>query len=113
MLLETKDAMRVYVKGAPSKVLELCTKHFVAGGNGEEAAMTPYDKAEVERFVVKMGGKGLRAIAFAYKDIGEAVPTRQAAECDLTFVMAVFLDDPLRDKIPEIIQFVKHGKSTE
>jgi len=27
--------------------------------------------------------------------------------------MAVFLQDPLREKIPEIIQFVKYGKSTE
>jgi hypothetical protein len=27
--------------------------------------------------------------------------------------LAVFLEDPLREKIPEIIQFVKYGKSIE
>jgi Ca2+-transporting ATPase len=113
MLGENSTTQRVFVKGSPSKILPLCTRHFHAGGNGQDAEMGEHDKNNVLNHVKEMGKKGLRAIAFAYKDVDHAVSSRSEADSDLTFTLAVFMEDPLREKIPEIIQFVKYGKSTE
>jgi magnesium-transporting ATPase (P-type) len=113
MLGENATSQRVFVKGSPDKILPMCTRHFHAGGNGQANDMSEHDKNNVLNHVKEMGKKGLRAIAFAYKDVDQAVESRSDADCDLTFALAVFLEDPLREKIPEIIQFIKYGKSTE
>lgn len=110
---ENATQARVYVKGAPEEILKMCSKHFHAGGNGEDVPMTSHDKDLFKDYVVKMGKKGMRAIAFAYKDSDSVIEKREDAEKDLTFIMGVFLEDPLREKIPEIMQFIKYGKTFE
>jgi Ca2+-transporting ATPase len=93
---------RMYVKGAPERILDRSTQ--VRRG---EAAVA-FDAAERENFeqkFIRLSQRGLRLLALAYKD----VPERQQAIDDndisgLTFVGFVGIMDPLRPSVHDTFE---------
>lgn len=61
--------VRIFVKGAPEFMLEVCSKYMV--GEVETADMTAFTKDDIINKVIKdnFAPKALRTILVAYKDI--------------------------------------------
>ena len=87
------------VKGGPDVVLARCSQ---AGGPLADA-LVPMDTArrDIEAANARMGGKGLRVLAFAYRKVADDEASAMAGDPmsltdDLTFVGMVGIIDPLR-----------------
>ncbi len=87
-----------YVKGAPERVIERCTKILI---NGNEKEFTEDEKQKILEINENMTQKALRTLALAYKkvdksiiDIEELSP--ETVEKDLVFVGIVGMIDPPR-----------------
>ncbi|KPV40682.1 carbonate dehydratase [Thiohalorhabdus denitrificans] len=85
----------IYVKGAPERVLELCTRERATGGD------RPLDAAAWHRRMDEIAGQGQRLLAIA---AGHASPEKSLLEFDnveaggLTLLAVVGLIDPPRDE---------------
>ncbi len=94
---------RLWVKGAPERVLDMCTA--LQGRGGRE----PLDRERVLAAAHEMAGRGLRVLAFAWND----VPAPPAAEeelpepRDLALLGLVGLMDPPREGVPDAIAAVR------
>jgi Ca2+-transporting ATPase len=95
------------VKGAPDVVLARCR---VEGGPFS-GAQAPIDetRAAIERANQEMGEKGLRVLAFAVREIGEADLAAATADpmsfaTDLAFVGMVGIIDPLRAEAKDAVR---------
>jgi len=96
--------VEVCVKGAPGRVVELCSRQLVADGDGEDLRAVPLDAAGRQGLLQlnrDLAARGLRVLALADGSVpagdGLAATTteeRQAAVADLTFVAYVALSDP-------------------
>jgi magnesium-transporting ATPase (P-type) len=89
----------VFVKGAPEKVLEMCTA--VASEEGEPE---PIDRRAIQSHADAMAGRGLRVLATAYRRIDEPVDEGEPAEpTDLVLLGLVGLLDPPRAEVHDAI----------
>jgi sodium/potassium-transporting ATPase subunit alpha len=89
----------VLTKGAPERVLEICAACLRGGGS------VPFDeplRQEATRLYHGLMDKGLRVLAFAFRELreGEAVPGREGAEQDMVFAGFIGLEDPPRPEVP-------------
>ena len=94
---------RVYVKGAPERVLAMCCSY----SSGER--VLPMNPDKMNEFVIantEMAANALRLLAAAYKDVPpETVEIEhQDVEHDLVFLGAVGMIDPPRDEARVAIQ---------
>ncbi|MBI2411450.1 MAG: HAD-IC family P-type ATPase [Candidatus Kerfeldbacteria bacterium] len=90
---------RIYVKGAPEKVIEMCT--HIRTGASQKRFMAPARKKFEERFE-EYSQQGLRILALAYKDVPQKQTTLTPEDCaEMTFVGFVGIKDPLRPNIAE------------
>lgn len=97
-VLVTEGAGRaLYCKGAPEKLLPLCSRMLLG------AATVPLDAALREALVAAqedMAGQGLRLLSLAWKPLpGD----EEATEQDLVLCGVVGLEDPPRAEVPEAI----------
>ncbi len=96
-------APTVYVKGAPVETLEQCDRiHW----GDEVRALTAFDRARILKENDAMAERGLRVLAFAYRDGAElngAPYTTTAVEARLVFLGLVALSDPVRPEVPAAI----------
>jgi sodium/potassium-transporting ATPase subunit alpha len=105
-----------YTKGALESVLPLCSHALI---NEEKTSIDEKLKEEITNGYHSLMDKGLRVLAFAYKEIEEseklkvksekledtAIRNLQSAiELDLTFVGLIGLEDPPRPEVPEAIK---------
>jgi sodium/potassium-transporting ATPase subunit alpha len=94
---------RIYVKGAPVEMLQQCDRlHW-----GEEVrALTDADRKRILAENDDMANRGLRVLAFAYRD-GEELHgtpyTTTDIETRLVYLGLVALSDPVRPEVPEAI----------
>ena len=93
---------RLYCKGASEMVLELCTK--VATASGEDAPMTPEEKAKVNQAIDDFANQGLRTIGVAYKNmnvnpVNQDGSLPELVEEGLTLICVVGIEDPLREEV--------------
>ncbi len=92
---------QLFLKGAPERVLSMCT--VILSENGEE----PLDREAVAAAAAEMAGRGLRVLAFAYRDSGEASAMEHPD--GLTFLGLTGLLDPPRHGVLEAIDGCKRA----
>ncbi|HZD42359.1 MAG TPA: cation-transporting P-type ATPase, partial [Terriglobales bacterium] len=98
------DEQIVYVKGAPLETLERCDRILVAN---KARPLTEQERDRIRRENDSMASRGLRVLAFAYRDGGELPGARyNAAEIEdhLTFLGLAALSDPVRPEVPAAIR---------
>ncbi|HEX2913791.1 MAG TPA: cation-transporting P-type ATPase [Chloroflexia bacterium] len=91
-----------YVKGAPKEVLALCTSVQL---NGQAY---PLDEAQRGRIMAandEYASSGLRVLAVARRNLPKYLKeyTREAVECDLTFLGLIAMMDPPRAEVAEAV----------
>jgi sodium/potassium-transporting ATPase subunit alpha len=99
-----QSAPMIYVKGAPVETLERCDRFC---SNGEIRPLTDSDRRSILQQNDAMAQRGLRVLAFAYRDGAElagAPFTTTEIETRLVFLGLVALSDPVRPEVPAAIQ---------
>ena len=94
----------IYVKGAPLETLQQCDRLF---WNGEIRPLNDADRGRILEENDAMAQRGLRVLAFAYRDGAElngAVYTTANIETQLVFLGLVALSDPVRAEVPAAIR---------
>ncbi|MHB8844362.1 MAG: cation-translocating P-type ATPase [Nitrospirota bacterium] len=89
----------VLTKGAPERVLEICTTCL------KDGRPVPFDgplREEATRLFHGLMDKGLRVLAFAFRELqkGTASPGREDAEQGMVFTGFIGLEDPPRPEVP-------------
>jgi magnesium-transporting ATPase (P-type) len=100
---QREDPM-VYVKGAPLETLERCDRILWAN---EARLLTDDDRRRIKQENDSMASRGLRVLAFAYRDGGElqgAPYSSERIEDHLIFLGLAALSDPVRPEVPEAIR---------
>jgi len=109
------DLVRVYTKGAPERVFDLCDKTLDQNMQKVEFSQ----KAEILESIVgqEMASKHcLKVVSFAYKDMSlkalndlmqlyslESEEFRMELESELIYLATFGLDDPLREEIADAV----------
>ena len=89
----------LYCKGAPEIVLPLCTQMRVGAA---QQPLGPEQTAQIVSAQQAMTQRGLRVLAFAYRELPPDVP-REHWEQELVFLGLVALEDPPRPEVPAAI----------
>jgi len=95
----------IYVKGAPEKVFEMCSKVRIGG---KKKSLTKAKIESLKKEYEKLTSQGLRLLAFGYKKVPPSV--KQLSDQDLNdmiFIGFVALKDPLRKEAKETIKLTK------
>jgi len=113
----------VYVKGAPEKVIELCSSTY-------DFSFQPKDLDEGEKSRItddvvsnQMAQQGLKVLSYAYKAMDketwlslieggdlESPELRAELEQELIYLATFGLEDPVRDGVLEAVQWIKYGR---
>jgi Ca2+-transporting ATPase len=99
----------VHVKGAPERVLTVCTHHLV---DGERKPLSEYDRNQYLFQNQEMASRALRVLGLAYREFSGDLPplTEADLEKDLTFLgFAGMMDAPRSDAIEAIQRCKKAG----
>jgi sodium/potassium-transporting ATPase subunit alpha len=98
------DEPVVYVKGAPLETLQRCDRILI--GN-EVRPLNDEDRRQIGQQNDSMASRGLRVLAFAYRDGAELQSTAydsDRVEDRLIFLGLAALSDPVRPEVPEAIR---------
>ena len=94
----------VYVKGAPERLLEMCSKQQ----HGDE--LRDLDPEKWQAWANEIAERGQRLLAVARKDVGEMSElSEEEAEHDLVFVGLFGLIDPARDEAVRSVGICQHA----
>ncbi|EPE09431.1 calcium p-type atpase [Ophiostoma piceae UAMH 11346] len=117
VLVESDNAAKLLVKGAPESIIERCS-HALIGTAGTKAPLTRDLIDILLREVVEYGNRGLRVIALASVDDVSGNPLSRSAkdsseytqlEQNMTFLGLVGMLDPPRPEVPESIRLCKEA----
>ncbi|RLE77329.1 MAG: ATPase [Thermoprotei archaeon] len=99
----TPDGKRVmYMKGAPSIVLELCDR---IEERGRVRELTDEDREAIMEVTSRMAREALRVLALAYRELPETTESiSEADERRMIFLGLVGMMDPPRPEVPEAIR---------
>jgi Ca2+-transporting ATPase len=92
VLYQTGTAAEVLTKGAPERVLEVCTHVMTQAG---ARPLNEDDRTAIEDAYTQLAQKGLRVIGFAQ----HTAPDHQIVEEGMTFLGLVGLIDPPREEV--------------
>ncbi len=88
-----------FAKGAPERLLERCTRQWTRSGP------LPVQRQELARVSEEMAARGLRVLAFACRELGQAdAIDSEAIEGELCFIGFVGLSDPPRAEAEEAVR---------
>lgn len=121
---DLRDTVRVYIKGAPEIILEMCTRTI--GVDGQTKSMDDTEKEYILNDVTvgSFAKQGYRCLAFAHKDMSvdefnqlkedhnnfTSEADRESIERDFTFTVLFGLNDPLREHILESVLYANKGE---
>ncbi len=91
-----------YTKGAPESVIDLCDRILTNG-----RIMKFANKEKARRAAEKMAEKGLRVLAFSYKDIKKV--SEKSLEKNMIFVGLVGMIDPARKNVKKSIKLCRQA----
>jgi Ca2+-transporting ATPase len=102
-VVRSNGRLIVLVKGAPERVLPLCSS--IETGNGTE----PIDEngAAVQAELDHQTSQAIRTLALAYKILPDNASADDDPESDLTLLALVGIADPMRKDVPEAIQIAR------
>ncbi|MFK7938776.1 MAG: cation-translocating P-type ATPase [Roseovarius sp.] len=100
VLYHAADGEHVLVKGAPEKVLEICTSVMTQAGTQN---LTPIDTTRITQAYTNLASRGLRVIALARRPATDG----KLIEAGLVFLGLVGLIDPPRPEVWEAIKATK------
>jgi len=103
VLVRKDKQLRVFLKGAPDQVLQVCK--YVYKENGKEA-LTDELKEKINDQIISYSSEALRVLSFAYKDIDDE---KNFGEQDLVFVGLQAMIDPPRKDVIESIKRTKQA----
>lgn len=96
---------KIFCKGAPESVLEVCSHILV---NGHIRKLTAKDRQLILARNELLAGSALRNLAIAYKELPakftKAQTTMTEAESDLVFLGMASMIDPPREEVPEAMR---------
>ncbi|XP_059806019.1 plasma membrane calcium-transporting ATPase 1-like isoform X1 [Hypanus sabinus] len=104
VLKNADGSFRMYSKGASEIILRKCTK--LINKSGDVVAFKARDRDEMVKKVIEpMACEGLRTICLAYRDFVKEPDWDNENEilCDLTCIMVVGIEDPVRPEVPDAI----------
>ena len=97
----------IYVKGAPEVVFKMASKIRI---NGKKVKLTVNSKKELTKKYEELTAKGLRLLAFCYKQTNSTKKIDIKDELnDLIFAGFIALKDPLRDEARETFRLTKQA----
>ena len=100
MVHAAPEGQVLYCKGAPEVVLPRCTRATMNGGSVElSAELTATFRAAAE----DMAEKGLRVLAFAWRELPESFELANA-EVEMTLAGLIGLEDPPRPEVADALQ---------
>ena len=101
---ETPDGRQIFVKGAPDVLLKLCSRMAVSrGGEGDGSRpLTEYDRRRLKEQNEQWARRGMRVLAFAFRDWTEGGAGKEP-DRDLIFLgMAAMIDPPRPESRPAV-----------
>ena len=101
---EKDNGFRLYTKGSPEKVLNICNRILY---NGTVIPMTQEHKNVIEESITKLQDKARRVLGFAYNDFRDEPQWEDIynVEKNLIFTGFIGIEDPLR---PDVKQAIEH-----
>ncbi len=104
-LNEIDDKRFIFLKGAPERLLEMCSKHASAEGNED------IDHAFWKEQMGKIAGRGQRLIGAAYRKVKEPADSidHESVEKDMVFLGLIGIIDPPRDEVHAAIEECKNA----
>jgi magnesium-transporting ATPase (P-type) len=92
----------VYVKGAPTEVLAVCTRVL---WHGQECSLETTQRAQILAANDAAARRGLRVLAVAQRVLPEGLSTwtPETVECELTFLGLLAMLDPPRPEVAEAV----------
>jgi len=98
-LNKSGDERFIFIKGAPEKVLDKCSKQLV---NGQ---IVPIDRSNIRLAAREMAAQGLRVLAMAYQESSSDMFFEDSFSND-QFILAGLqgMEDPIRQEVKEAIE---------
>lgn len=105
------NGFRLYTKGSPEKVLNICTKILF---NGTVISMTQEHKNVIEESIKKLQDNARRVLGFAYEDFTDEPQWEDIynVEKNLIFTGFIGIEDPLRSDVKEAISHCRQAGIT-
>ncbi len=101
---KTPSGIVGFTKGAPDITLNLCTRINI---NGRSRPITPADREEIAGIIEELGNRGLRTLAFGYREYDKKANFTNDDECDFTFLGITAVRDPPRETSAEAVATCK------
>lgn len=95
------DRIFLLTKGAPESLFSICSHILV---KGESKRFTPEESKRIMDIYNSMMDKGLRVLAFGFREINEEELRETDIEKDLVLAGLIGLHDPSRPEVPEAIR---------
>ena len=108
---EKDNGYRLYTKGSPEKVLNICNRILY---NGTVIPMTQEHKNVIEESITKIQNKARRVLGFAFNDFTDEPQWEDIynVEKNLIFTGFVGIEDPLRSDVKEAIDHCRQAGIT-
>ncbi len=105
------NGFRLYTKGSPEKVLNICNRILY---NGTVIPMTPDHKKAIEESITKLQDKARRVLGFAYNDFTDEPQWEDIynVEKDLIYTGFIGIEDPLRSDVKQAIDHCRQAGIT-
>lgn len=98
---EEKNKKYMYSKGAPESIIPICSYYLNESGKNP---LTDDVIQKLEQEYKLLAQKGLRVLAFSYKEISYKPTSRKQAESNHVFIGFTGIADPVRPEVEKAIQ---------